>query len=689
MTPHANSARDREDIFESVACIFEKAAEKTPIILFIEDLHSIDVPSGALLLYLLNRFQPGEELPILFLLTTGNTGWMGSDAAHAAKAMQCFTVEIRPPDREQRAQILSTGLGLDCDVAVAIVRRVGNVPVKGGELFMLFRYVTDLTEKGYFRKSGDRFVWSEVYKGDDKLPTPDTIATMLADCWQKNPAYRDTLECAACQGPEFSASVLSRSLGTEHFKLLRQLREIEETTGLIRDIISKDDRCEFCSRLVFDAIRGSFGNVALGPRATDVPKVVREYHARTAAAMEATFSRSSSRMFEIANLYYAAGARHAREAVESCMKAARAARNMLAFGDAVQYVQKAREYSDALGQPLPMEEEEMLLIHCHQAHVVGGASLRVQAANYVQSYLEKHADPSEEVLGAAARTLYEAAKDDRGLFEKAVEVGRWMVQRGRSTIEKSEGLHFIGISLPPEQASERERYLREAYEILKTSPRDDLAAQALLARVANSLAEQLSDLVSRQGRPEIATATRDEIRNLFLLSLEIKSRPELLDRPGQARTHGGLGRMYLKLEPRDLPSAREHFISDLELSRDLKDMSGQCQVLSHLGECDLEEEKFLDALEHYQQSLQLASSDRERLFALAGILASAVKLADQEGLQTAGLQILELAKHHQPIREGLVEKIHSTLANCSLCAGEPWREELLEMINNSAQPGAH
>ncbi len=688
MTPHANPARDREDIFESVACIFERAAEKTPIILFIEDLHSIDAPSGELLRRLLNRFQPGKELPILFLLTTGKAGWMGSDAADAAKAMQCFTVEIRLPDWEQRAQILSTGLGLDCDVAMAIVHRVGNIPVKGGELFMLFRYVSDLTEKGYLVKSGERFVWSEVYKGDDKLPTPDTIATMLADCWQKNPAYRDALECAACQGPEFSASVLSGSLGTEHFKLLRQLREIEETSGLIRDIIIEDDRYEFCSRLVFDAIRASFGNVALGPRAANVSKVVREYHALTAAAMEATFSRSSSRICEIANLYYAAGARHAPKAIESCMKAARAARNMLAFSDAVQYVRKARECSNALGQPLPMEEEELLLIHCHQAHVVGEASLRVRAAEYVRSYLEKHADPSEEVLAAAARTLYEAAKDknDRELFEKAVEVGRRMVQRERSTLEKSEGLHFIGISLPPAQASERERYLREAYEILETCSRDDLAAQALLARVANSLAEQLSYQVSSQGHPEVATAMRDEIRTLFLLSLEIKSRPELLDKPGQARTHGGLGRMYLKLEPRDLPSARKHLMKDLELSRDLQDMTGQCQMLSLLGECDLEEGKFSDALDRYQQSLQLASSVPQRLFALAGTLASADRLHDQERLQTAGLQILEIVKHHEPIDNGLVEKIHSTLATCSLCAGEPWREELLEMINNTVQP---
>jgi hypothetical protein len=93
----------------------------------------------------------------------------------------------------------------------------------------------------------------------------------------------------------------------------------------------------------------------------------------------------------------------------------------------------------------------------------------------------------------------------------------------------------------------------------------------------NSLAERLIYL---------GEAENVEARRLFTESLAIKER--LGDLPGRARSHGGLGRSYLR-PPRDLARARRHFAEDLEIAAQIGDDGGQSMMHSQLGECDLEE----------------------------------------------------------------------------------------------------
>ncbi len=130
------------------------------------------------------------------------------------------------------------------------------------------------------------------------------------------------------------------------------LDNIERATGLVRDVPERDDIYEFYSAFVVAQIRRKFGHweddadsakpaaaadaaagdAGDGPdRSEDqgpaagppiVPQIVREYHGRLGAALEATLAASSNKLFEVANHYHVAGARYAAKAVEYCSSSA-------------------------------------------------------------------------------------------------------------------------------------------------------------------------------------------------------------------------------------------------------------------------------------------------------------------------------------------------------------------------------
>ena len=95
---------------------------------------------------------------------------------------------------------------------------------------------------------------------------------------------------------------------------------------------------------------------------------------------------------------------------------------------------------------------------------------------------------------------------------------------------QTEGFHFHGLSISPQErdkSKERLSLLRQAYDLASKSN-----ISSLEAMVANSLAGQLS------GGND---SDRDEAKELYFKSLELKENQEIKDVKGIAMTHGGLG----------------------------------------------------------------------------------------------------------------------------------------------------
>ncbi len=223
-------------------------------------------------------------------------------------------------------------------------------------------------------------------------------------------------------------------------------------------------------------------------------------------------------------------------------------------------------------------------------------------------------------------------------------------QRAERQLARIEGMHFVGVSLPFDQPHERLRWLERAREAIDAlaSPgadsgvevqtpgepaRDSAAGElapvlALAARVYNSLAEQRAAPATF----DLAIATR-----CFERSIALKRALSPPDKPGLARSYGGLGRLHLLMaRQQDAPDqarafaqrARDYLEQDLTLCRDYGDVHGECQMLSHLGECALRLGDPDGAVTHYQGSLALTSAPEARGFALAGLLRAHIARAD-------------------------------------------------------------
>ena len=167
-----------------------------------------------------------------------------------------------------------------------------------------------LARSGAFVRAEEGFAWANgVWPADFAIPAHMQAA--IQEQWERASQYRAVLACAACgcDGREFHVSVLADALRRTCLDLLTVLDEIERTTGMVHDVRDRDDVYAFHSSFLLEVIRGQLGIAGHGARKADVPQIVREYHARLALALEAAMKTSQNKLYEVANHFYAAGAR--------------------------------------------------------------------------------------------------------------------------------------------------------------------------------------------------------------------------------------------------------------------------------------------------------------------------------------------------------------------------------------------
>ncbi len=658
------AAATKEQIFISIARVIKNLGKKSGVVIFIDDVHWIDPASRELLQFLLNEFPLGSPIPVVFILT-------GRDKEIMSElGMEGVCLEVLPPDEEGRLKILVSSLGLSPGVAKYIVKRANFKGLERGELFWLFHIVSFLARKGAFQKLDDEFVWAAGIDTND-LPIPSEFKTAVEEQLREHPRYRSILECAACLGLEFSAEVIADSLERPRLEILEILEQIENETGLLIDVRETDDIYAFRSSFVLETIRKQRIS-GLGPKSEDVPQIIREYHRRLASSLEKTLELSHNKLFEVANHYYASGLARADEALKYCLKAAKASIAMYVPAEARRYLDMAVECAEVQGCDGEYDEE-FLLIECEIAHI-GGENLS-ETAEKCLDFLENNPWISVNTLISLARACYDAgaASRDQTLFAKAVEIGKKIIERGTPGIEKAEGYHFVGISLPVKPPDIRIKNLRKAVEELGSASKDAIQEQALLARLLNSLAEQLS-----YGSLE----DKAEAKTIFNRSIQIKIRPDINDLPGLARSYGGLGRLALNDGMHS--EAREYFLKDLSLSEEIGDMGGQSFMNSLLGKCLILEERHEEALGYYRRAFDLAQGTKNRYFAAAGYLEVLGTLGKKEEIDEFGNSLAALARDEQ-IPEDCVGVLIRALDLCSEHTPDAWLKELKFMVGDVRQ----
>jgi len=625
-----NPAGSPRELFRSIGRTIQKLAEKTPVVLFLDDAQWLDAASRELLCFLLAEFPPEGEVALGIILAGRNEPNL--DELGMAEHM----LSVRTTSQTQQMQILQEGLGISAEAAARIIECVGAGTREHGQLFWLFRAVIHLAGIDALEKGPGGFVLTAQFARRGSLPVPDDLRAELTSQLRDSAGHRQVVECAACMGMEFRVSVLSECLQTDRLALLAALDQIERETGIIIDVLAKDDIYAFSSTFMLEVVREELRIRGGGPGADNVPQMVREYHARAAASLAKTLETSPAALFDVARHYYGAGGTCAARGRAFCLRAARAAREMFDYVQAREYLEMASACAQAAGMAVDVELEG-LLIECHEAHVTGqGAE---SAAAKAIAYVEACAEVPFVAIAAAARACYDAGKatGKQDHFARAADLGRRMIRDYDLPAQQAEGHQFVGISLPSARSDERTDSLRMAITLLDGTPDDDVEAQSLLARVTNSLAEQLSGG---------SGADQEEAKALFERSLAMRQRPELWDLPGQARCHGGLGRLAYYGQPQDIAVAREHFAADLDIAEKIGDLNGQALMHSLLGGCHRTEGNWADGLAHYRRSWELSRDQKgtNAMFAATGVIVCAWSMGQCEEVRRIGPQLLELVR---------------------------------------------
>jgi hypothetical protein len=678
----------RQELFTAISAMLRRLASQHPLMLVLDDVHWMDPASRELLEFLLVDFPESTECPLAILLASR------AELKFAAGFGQAPVLSVEPLNAKELRGILVDGLGLDSALAAEVVGAAGQ---QRDNLHWLFQIIAHLAQQDLLVRRDDGFSWKDPgTRISEHLP--DDIRQSLEQVIAENREFSAVLECAACMGREFSVDMISTCVGLPRLEMIHLLHHIEEQTGIVTDVREKDDHFAFRSSFFLEVLRQAREVHAGGPRDSSMPQRIREYHYRLASALEKTLDDSNSALYSVANHYYAAGARHADKALEYSVKAARAACFQFQHELARQYFAMAEDcVSFTHGSDVDLERE-LLLIHCHQSHVEG--KQRVSTAQEAVGYLERHPDSDFSVYRTVAQASYDAGIDTRSqkYFVDCVSISQAMLERFSAPVEQAEADHFLGIGLSTSESDQRRQHLRTASDLVQKAcdaNAEDLDALRLKARIADSLAEQLS-----YGSP----ADREEARQLFELSIEIKQREDIRDLAGLAFAYGGLGRLAFFGDPPDFDNARLNFEEDLRYSEKIGSVTGQTKMHSLLGACILGEEKsksqFEAARVHYAAAHAAAVERVDMLFALAGLLECHAALDHADTVAQFGSELYELVQNavsHLPeeernsdpvaaIPQMCRENVQTALMACQQQAGSQWHRWLTNLLTDTAPP---
>jgi hypothetical protein len=632
--------------------MLRRLARKRQVLLFLDDVQWLDEPSAALVKYLLKTFPTGGNTPLAIILVANSKSCL----ADLGLDVPQDGVELVYPSVTQQTQILVRGVGLQAAVAEEILARTGEARQSDGGLLWPLQVAAKLARCEALVRTEEGFTWAHgAWPADFALPSHMQAA--IQQQWESVADYQAVLACAACgcEGREFPVSVLAGVLNRTCLDLLLVLDEIERTTGMVQDVRDRDDVYAFHSSFLLEAIRDKLGIAGRGAGQAGVPQVVREYHARWALALEAALKTTQSRLYEVANHFYAAGARYAAKGVEYCLMAARASAGDYDFRRAKNYLEMA-EACARLSADEPSVEMEREILRCQEAQVAAQGQERAEAAAAGLSYLEQHPGAAARLVLAVAELCYDVGHRGRDpkWYQDATRLCQQIVAPPASPQEEAQARHIMAVSELFERRDQRIAELRKAYGLLERSTAEDRKASRWFGRIVNSLAKELAKGTAEE---------RDEARQLFECRLQLDAQRQLDDLRGTAVAVAGLGRLAWYGEPKNVAGAEHYFTRNLEISEAIGDIMAQVKMHSLLGACALEKDDDVQALAHYQRSWELAGDPGDRYFAAVGLLRSYQREDRPDQFEGIAQKILDLL-NREKIPAECQSQLQAVLKTC-------------------------
>jgi tetratricopeptide (TPR) repeat protein len=306
-------------LFDAVASYLRRSADRTPLLLVVDDLQWADVPSLLLLRFL------ARDLPRcrLLVLATYRDPELSPQDPVAELVVDLARTALRVPlaglaSAEVGALVEgATGAAARPALLAALHRRTGGNPLFASELARLLAAQGRLGDAEPGALAGSA--------------VPDTIRAVLGRRLARlDPACRELLGLAAVAGPEFGVEVLARAAGRDRTEVLHLLAGAE-AQRLVAGVAGRVDRWVFTHALVRDVLYQGLG-------AAERPAA----HRRVAEALVAVHGDDEAHLAELAHhfVHAAAGGGDGR-AVDYAVRAGRRALGLLAYEEAAGHFEQA------------------------------------------------------------------------------------------------------------------------------------------------------------------------------------------------------------------------------------------------------------------------------------------------------------------------------------------------------------
>jgi class 3 adenylate cyclase/DNA-binding CsgD family transcriptional regulator/tetratricopeptide (TPR) repeat protein len=568
--PIQDAELERALLYEAVARLLERLSTRSPVLLFVDDLHWADAPSLSLLGYLISTVAAS---PIALAGTYRPEGILENKAlrqfvTNARRAGTITELPLRGLGSDHVAEMAAGILG---DAPPASVLEL-SARAAGTPLFVeaLIRGLVDAGS--LVRTDGGWFL-----NADHPTALPPSVQDLVVDRLDLLvPEERSTVELIAHGAQGLPHDVLERAGGLDSDELLTVVRRLGEA-GLL---VQEDDGPQVTYRLGHPLIQ----EVA----AAELPAVAsRRVHARLARTFEELRPRD---LDSLAFHYRRAGHEVDRDrALEVLLAAGERARSLAAHEEA------ARHFGAAL--PLIRDGQRPELL----AHV-----------------LERLGD-SWEPLGenAAAMEVWTEAVDElerAGDVRGVARLHRRLALGVYSTgdIATAERYADAGINALRGDAPSDELFALHAARFLIAPPLDDperaRETSAQLMRLAESLGTvpaKTEALISGVTLLYIAGEDAIDPRNVAAQGQEaLRIAEQAGDWPLARRAHRDLG--WLALYYYDHATMRAHARAQIDIDRRLGDIAHQPASLFQLGYMELVAGNFEESLKIAEEAVASA-----------------------------------------------------------------------------------
>ncbi len=317
---------DRYRLFEAVATLIRRAAERAPLLLVLDDLHWIDRPTLLLLRHVLRHPDPAR------LMVLGMARRIELRADHPAMEL------VRDLHREQRFDRIALEGLTEAEADALVAARLAAAPsaafVRGlreqteGNPFFIEEALRALLDADVLHAGAHAPVAAL-----KSIGVPDSVAdVILARLGHVSALAVEALTIGAAVGREFDLATVEALLDVPPDGVIDALEEAI-ASGLVDEVADSVDRFAFCHALARDAIYGRLS------RARRV-----RLHLRVAAALE-TLGASAG---ELAHQFFAAReVGGAEDAVRYAVLAGEQAARALAYEDSAEHYRRALEATAA------------------------------------------------------------------------------------------------------------------------------------------------------------------------------------------------------------------------------------------------------------------------------------------------------------------------------------------------------